>query len=112
MLIAGGPGYGQEYFHPWFTALVTKHRIIYFDALGRGKSEHAKDAREYTLTRDVDDLEELRKVLGLGTIDVLGHSYGGIVAQAFAIRYPKSVRHLILADTAFDTAALQSFDET
>ena len=51
------------------------------------------------------------KVLGLGTIDVLGHSYGGIVAQAFAIHYPKSVRHLILADTAFDTAALQSFDE-
>lgn len=111
VLIAGGPGYGHEYFHPWFTALAAKHRIIYFDALGRGKSEHAKDVQEYTLTRDVDDLEELRKALGLGTIDVLGHSYGGIVAQAFAIRYPKSVRHLILADTAFDAAALQSYNE-
>lgn len=111
VLIAGGPGYSHDYFHPWFSALAAKRRIIYFDALGRGKSTHPKDAHVYTLARDVDDLEELRKALGLGTIDVLGHSYGGYVAQSYAIRYPKSVRHLILADTGFDFAAWQSLDK-
>lgn len=111
VLIAGGPGYAHDAFHPWFSAFAAKHRVIYFDALGRGKSERPKDTQEYTLARDVDDLEGLRTALGLGKIDVLGHSYGGIVAQSYALRYPTPVRHLILADTAFDIEALQAFSE-
>jgi len=64
-----------------------------------GKSDHAKSAKEYTFAREVEDLEGLRKALGLSQINLLGHSFGGMVAQAYALKYPQSVRRLLLADT-------------
>ena len=68
-------------------------------ALGRGKSDTAINVTEYTLERDVEDLEGLRKSMGFAKINILGHSYGGVVAQAYAIKYPENVSHLILANT-------------
>ena len=111
ILIAGGPGYAHDAFNPWFSAFASTNRVIYLDALGRGKSDRAKDVHEYTLDRDVEDLEAFRKALGLGKINVLGHSYGGIVAQAYALRFPDSLQHLVLADTTFDSEAMQAFNE-
>jgi proline iminopeptidase len=59
-LISGGPGNSHDYFHPYFLALRDSYRIIYFDALGRGKSDRARDRHEYTLARDVEDVKALR----------------------------------------------------
>jgi hypothetical protein len=87
VLIAGGPGLSHSYFHPCFSVLATSFRIIYFDAFGTGKSDRAHDLHEYSFSRDVENLEGLRKALGLGKINVLGHSYGGMVAQAYALRW-------------------------
>ena len=70
-----------------------------FDAFGRGRSDHATDPHEYTFAHDVDEVEGLRIALNLGKITVYGHSYGGIVAQAYALKYPASLDHLILANT-------------
>jgi proline iminopeptidase len=108
ILISGGPGISHDYFHPYFSALRDSYRIIYFDAFGRGKSDRAKDRREYTLAHDVEDVEGLRKVLGLGKVNLLGHSYGGIVAQAYALRFPDSLRRLILVDTLFSSEMWQA----
>lgn len=108
ILISGGPGISHDYFHPYFSALRDSYRILYFDAFGRGKSDRAKDRREYTLARDVDDVEGLRKALGLGKINLLGHSYGGIVAQAYALRYPDSLHRLMLVDTLFSSEMWQA----
>jgi len=47
-----------------------------------------------------DDAEGLRQHLGFGKVAVLGHSYGGFIALEYALRYPDSVSHLILLDTA------------
>jgi proline iminopeptidase len=99
LLIAGGPGFAHNYFHPFFSALSNKFRVIYFDAFGCGKSDRAKSAKEYSLARDVENIEGLRKALNLEKINVLGHSYGGSVAQAYALKYPNSVKRLILANT-------------
>jgi len=101
LLIAGGPGGSHSCFHPYFSALADSYRVIYFDAFGRGKSDHAKSPKEYTFDRDVEDVEGLRKALGLGKINVLGHSYGGMVAQAYALKYPESIKKLILSSTLF-----------
>ena len=60
-----------------------------------------KSPSEYTFERDVEDIEGIRKALNLGQINVLGHSYGGMVAQAYALKYPDSVKRLILANTLF-----------
>ena len=46
--------------------------------------------------RMVDDLEALRRSLNAEKIDLLGHSWGGILSMAYAVRYPDRVRHLIL----------------
>ena len=101
LLIPGGPGGSHGYFHPSFSALADSYRVIYFDAFGRGKSDRAESPSEYTFERDVDDIEGIRKALNLGQINVFGHSYGGMVAQAYALKYPASVKKLILANTLF-----------
>ncbi|MGC1489790.1 MAG: alpha/beta fold hydrolase [Candidatus Acidiferrum sp.] len=101
VLVPAGPGVPHSYFHPHFSALAKSYRVIYYDAFGTGKSDRASGQQTYTFARDVENLEGLRKALGLGKIDVLGHSYGGMVAQAYALRYPESVQKLILADSSW-----------
>ena len=101
VLIAGGPGFSHSYFHPHFSVLATSFRVIYYDAFGTGKSDRAHDRHEYAFARDVENLEGLRKALGLEKINVLGHSYGGMVAQAYALRYPESVQKVILVDSSW-----------
>jgi proline iminopeptidase len=101
VLISGGPGAPHNVFHPWFSALADHYRVICFDAFGRGKSDRARSPKEYTFDRDVEDLEGLRKALGFNKMAVLGFSYGGLVAQAYALKHPARVDHLILADTLY-----------
>ena len=111
LLIAGGPGFSHAYFHPFFSELAESNRIIYFDAYGTGKSERAKSAKEYSLAQDVEDIESLRKTLKLDKITVLGHSYGGFVAQLYAAKYPNSVKRRILANTFPSGDTLQSLQD-
>jgi proline iminopeptidase len=99
ILIAGGPGFSHAYFHPFLSGLADSFRVIYFDAYGTGKSDRAKSKKEYSLAAAVEDLEALRKSLKLEKINVLGHSYGGFVAQIYAVKYPNSVKRLIPANT-------------
>lgn len=108
--IAGGPG-GSHYGLRSFDSLSTTNTLVYYDALGRGKSDTAKDVREYSLERDIEDLEGLRKAMGFQSINVLGHSYGGLVAQGYAIKYPQHVKHLILANTFHSFVMWQENDD-
>jgi proline iminopeptidase len=108
VLIPAGPGVPHGYFHPHLSALAKSQRVVYYDAFGTGKSDRAQGDQKYTFARDVENIEGLRKALRLGKIDVLGHSYGGMVAQAYALRYPESVRRLVLADTSWGGAMSQA----
>jgi proline iminopeptidase len=108
LLISGGPGFSHSYFHPYFSALAKSNRVIYLDSYGRGKSDRAKEPEKYTFNRDVTDIEEIRKALGVKKISVLGHSYGGLVAIAYALRFPESVHKLILVDTLFSAEMWQA----
>ncbi len=96
--IAGGPG-NNHYYLRRFDSLSTTHNLVYYDAFGRGKSDTAKNVAEYSLERDIEDLECLRKAMGFDKINLLGHSYGGVVAQGYAIKYPENVSHLIIANS-------------
>jgi proline iminopeptidase len=99
VLVAGGPGNSHSEFHPFFSRLADRFQVVYFDAFGVGQSGRAKSRSEYTFAREVEDLEGLRKALGLSRINLLGHSFGGMVAQAYALKYAQSVKRLVLADT-------------
>jgi len=103
LLIPGGPGLSHVYFKPHFSKLADRFKIIHFDTFGRGKSERAKSPSEYTLQRDVDDIEELRKSLGIDKLNIFGHSYGGIVAQAYILKHPEHVKKLVLSNTLFSS---------
>lgn len=107
VLIAGGPGLSHAYFHPWFSALSDTYRIIYFDALGCGKSSRAPHPAGYSLAADVEHLEALRVALNLGRINIFGHSYGGMVGAAYTSRFPQSVGRLILANAISSGGELQ-----
>jgi proline iminopeptidase len=109
-LIAGGPGGA----HPGlrsFDSLYTTNTLVYFDGFGRGKSDTAQDVREYTLDRDIEDLEGLRKAMGYEQITVLGHSYGGLVAQGYAVKYQSRVKNLILIGSFHSYLMWQANDD-
>jgi len=98
-VIHGGPGGDHSGFKPGMSPLAEKMQLVYFDHRGHGRSAKG-DPTKYTLDENVEDMEALRLHLGLGPIVSIGTSYGGMVAQAHAARYPKSVSHLILIVTA------------
>jgi proline iminopeptidase len=108
VVIPGGPGSSHVYLTPWLDGLSKVQELVYFDAFGRGKSSRARKREEYSLQRDVDDLEGLREALGFAQWSVLGHSYGGVVAQAYALQHPDSVAKLVLVDTLYDTEMCQA----
>jgi proline iminopeptidase len=95
----GGPGFDHSMYKPSLSSLADILQIIYVDHRGNGRSERLKP-EEYTLANTVEDLEALRKYLGLGKVIVLGGSYGGVVALSYATTYPDSVSRLIIECTA------------
>src|SRR2546423_7907861 len=74
ILVAGGPGGPHTSFHPFFSRLASDHTVVYFDNIGRGRSDQLKDPKRYTVWRDAEDIEQLRRALGADKIDVIGHS--------------------------------------
>ena len=98
-LIHGGPGGDHTGFKPAMSALTDTLQLVYFDHRGQGRSATG-DPALYTLDENVEDMEALRRHLGLGPIVSIGTSYGGMVAMAHATRYPEAVSRLILIVTA------------
>ena len=93
---AGGPGNSHDYMQGNFGQYYTTHQVVFIDMLGRGMSDDARDVREYSIDNDVHITEEVRKALGLEKISLIGHSYGTVVAQAYAIKYPDHVNKMVL----------------
>ena len=98
-LLHGGPGGDHAGYKPGMSPLSAKMQLVYFDHRGQGRSARG-DIETYNLDENVEDMEALRLHLGLGPIVSIGTSYGGMVAQAHAARYPDSVSHLVLIVTA------------
>jgi proline iminopeptidase len=98
-VIHGGPGGEHSGFKPGMSPLAEAMQLVYFDHRGQGRSGRG-DPATYTLDENVEDMEALRRHLGVGPIVSIGTSYGGMVAMAHAARYPAAVSHLILVVTA------------
>jgi proline iminopeptidase len=87
VVVHGGPGASHDYFLPYLLPLARHHRLIFIDERGSGRSQHLQDLTQYTVEAMVEDLEDVRVALNLGKIDLLGHSYGGVLVQAYALKY-------------------------
>lgn len=106
VLVHGGPGASHDYMLPYLLPLARHHRLVFIDERGSGRSERLEDPAGYTVEAMVEDLETVRTHLDLGTINLLGHSYGGVLAQAYALKYQKHIDHLVLCSTFHSTAAM------
>lgn len=98
-LIHGGPGGNHIHFKNDSLKLQQYAQLVFIDQRGCGFSKKDKKSN-YTLENNIEDIEALRKYLGFNKINVLGVSYGGMVAQGYAIRYNKNIDNLILVATA------------
>jgi len=106
MIVHGGPGASHDYFLPYLLPLARTNRLIFIDERGSGRSSKLEDVHGYTVENMVEDVEAVRVALGLGKITLLGHSVGGVLAQAYALKYQKNLTHLILASTFSSTVEL------
>jgi proline iminopeptidase len=99
LLLHGGPGADHSDFLPALKPLARRHQLVFIDERGSGRSERLGDPTSYTLEWMVKDIECVRRHLQLTQWVVLGHSFGGILAQAYAVQHPKRLLGLVLAGT-------------
>jgi proline iminopeptidase len=96
VLLNGGPGGTHHYFHPWFARAAGFARVIYYDQRGCGLSDFEPGEGGYSVEQAADDLDAMRRALGIDEWVVLGYSYGGFLGQLYTLRYPESVAGLVL----------------
>jgi len=94
--LPGGPGNSHDYMQGNFGQYYKTNTVVFFDWLGRGKSDDAKDPKEYSVENDVELIEKLRVLLEFDKISLVGHSYGTVPAQAYAIKYKDNVDKMVL----------------
>jgi len=108
LIVHGGPGASHDYLLPYVLPLARHNKLIFIDERGSGKSEKLEDVSKYTVENMADDVEAVRVALGLGKISLLGHSYGGVLALNYALRYQKNLTHLILGSTFASTTEINT----
>lgn len=101
LLLNGGPGMTHEYFECFESFMPSEGiEIIYYDQLGCGFSDNPNDTSLWDLPRYVDEVEQVRKALGLNKDNfyLLGHSWGGILCMEYALKYQGNLKGLIISN--------------
>jgi proline iminopeptidase len=110
VVVAGGPGVHHNYLRAGgaFDAIAQSQPVVFYDQRGTGDSATADEAND--IHTFVADLECVVDALGVPTVDMLGHSFGGYLAMAFVSAHTRRVRRLVLAASmaprASDTTSL------
>lgn len=99
LVLHGGPGAGHDYLEP-LQNLGEERPVIFYDQLGCGKSDQPDDCSLWRLDRFVQEIDEVRRALGLGRIHLLGQSWGGWLGIEYMLHQPRGVASLILASTS------------
>ena len=103
VFLHGGPGQGSEHFDALAGPYMERDlRMVYFDQRGSGKSERPATG-DYAIATLVEDIEALRQALGVPTIALVGHSFGGLLALEYAAKYPAHTSHVVFAAGLWDT---------
>lgn len=99
IFLHGGPGMSHDYFLPHTNMLADQFRLIYFDQRAAGKSSFEVDSSNMSMDMMVRDIEAVRKHFKLDKINLLGHSWGGLLAMWYAKRYPDKLKRFILVNS-------------
>jgi proline-specific peptidase len=103
VLLHGGPGMASWYLEP-LEALATDRPVVLYDQSGCGRSAAPADEEHYTLPAFVEDLHVLTSTLELPRFILLGDSWGGMLALAYAAEHPDRVASLVLSSPLVDVA--------
>lgn len=97
--LSGGPGLPCDYVRDSHSCLADAgYRVVIHDQLGTGASDHPRDLSLWTVDRFVREVETVRKAIGLESMHLLGQSWGGTLAFAYALAYPGAVKTLVSAN--------------
>ncbi|MGB4970025.1 MAG: proline iminopeptidase-family hydrolase [Saprospiraceae bacterium] len=114
LLLHGGPGCTHEYFES-FESFFPKEGIefYYYDQLGSAYSDQPKDTSLWNLPRFVEEVEQVRKALNLNKDNfyLLGHSWGGILAAQYALKYQEHLKGLIISNMMMSATAYDHYAE-
>lgn len=113
IFLHGGPGMWHDELVPFFLEFARSYQCIFYDQRGNGKSLLEKiDKTTFSTELLVEDLEALRQAFSLPQLNIIGHSWGGLLGLYYATKYPHYVKRLILIDAApINTALLiQSYE--
>lgn len=99
LCLHGGPGSGHYYLEPLEALAEGGRRVILYDQLGCGNSDVPEDISIHTVRLYVEEIDALRAALGLESVHILGHSWGGMLAMEYALTQPRGLRSLVLSNT-------------
>ncbi|MFT3824084.1 MAG: proline iminopeptidase-family hydrolase [Chitinophagaceae bacterium] len=105
LLLNGGPGATHEYFECFESFLPAEGiEFIYYDQLACGNSDNPNDTSLYDLPRYVEEVEQIREALHLDSNNfyLLGHSWGGIMAMEYALKYQQHLKGLVISNMMCD----------
>lgn len=111
VVVHGGPVLDHGYLVAPLAPLADSRRLVFFDQRLSGRSAGAVDSASVRLDTLVSDIEALRKELGLDRIDLLGHSWGGLLAARYALLHADRLRSLILVSPMAPSAELWREEE-
>lgn len=107
LLLHGGPGFSHDYLEAMESFLPQAGiEMYYYDQLGCGNSDHPDDPSLWTLPRYTQEVEEVRRGLGLDQFVLFGHSWGGVLALEYALNYQQHLRGLVISNM---TAGITSY---
>ena len=101
LLLHGGPGATHEYFECLESYFPSRGiEFIYYDQLGSAYSDQPQDVDLWQVGRFVEELEQVRQALDLdkGNFYLLGHSWGGILATEYALKYQDRLKGLVISN--------------
>ena len=99
LVLHGGPGVPHDYLENLEALASETRRVVFYDQLGCGNSDHPDDPSLCRVSRFADELATVRRELGLDQVHILGQSWGGMLAIEYALRQPEGLVSLILANT-------------
>lgn len=101
LFLHGGPGMWHDELVPFFLDFAKSYQAIFYDQRGNGNSLMEQiDQTTFTTELLVEDLEALRQELSLEQLNIIGHSWGGLLGMYYTSKYPQNVKRLILIDAA------------
>jgi proline-specific peptidase len=99
LVLHGGPGASSDYLEPLEAMARTGRRVIFYDQLGGGNSDHPHNPSMWTVELFVEELDVVRKALALDRLHILGQSWGGMLGMEYALTYPEGLVSLTVADS-------------